>query len=221
MVQRLPGTYTLGEVLIGGRALSYFAKYQYDEHHGGRVLDAVLNYPLYWALINSFQRRQSLWGVANILRQIQDTFRDVASLGVFIDCHDQDRFLLHEPSHTLYQNALTFVLTTTGVPIIYYGTEQGMTQSPDASYGDDNRRREALWKVGYNTEHPLYHFLARLNLLRTLGIFDGAQRELWITGQDRALSDGLSLVCQGYLSLFLFRCWTKSTSSRAASVCWW
>jgi len=75
MVQRLPGTYTLGEVLIGGRALSYFAKYQYDEHHGGRVLDAVLNYPLYWALINSFQRRQSLWGVANILRQIQDTFR--------------------------------------------------------------------------------------------------------------------------------------------------
>lgn len=55
--------------------------------------------------------------------------RDVASLGVFIDCHDQDRFLLHEPSHTLYQNALTFVLTTTGVPIIYYGTEQGMTQS--------------------------------------------------------------------------------------------
>ncbi|CEM20232.1 unnamed protein product [Vitrella brassicaformis CCMP3155] len=84
------------------------------------------------------------------------------------------------PSHALYMNALALVMATTGVPIVYYGSEQGLTQDPDGSRGADNQKRQPLWRTGYSKSHPLFLFISRLARLRTQGLFDGTQRELWV-----------------------------------------
>ncbi|ETO27040.1 hypothetical protein RFI_10090 [Reticulomyxa filosa] len=56
-------------------------------------------------------------------------------------------------SYRQYENALNFVLTYVGIPIIYYGTEQ-------AFHGcQDPNNREPLWPSSYDTTATLYQFL--------------------------------------------------------------
>lgn len=55
--------------------------------------------------------------------------------GTFIDNHDNSRFLFSQSSYTLYKNAIAMTLFTQGIPIIYYGTEQGYNG------GDDPKNR--------------------------------------------------------------------------------
>src|SRR5690606_16429598 len=56
-------------------------------------------------------------------------------------------------SYEAYKNALIFTLTYTGIPIIYYGTEQ-------AFHGcNDPNNREVLWTTNYNQNTILYKFL--------------------------------------------------------------
>jgi len=53
----------------------------------------------------------------------QGAFADMDALGVFIDNHDNPRFLSITPSQALFKSSLTFALFAQGIPIIYYGSE--------------------------------------------------------------------------------------------------
>lgn len=52
-------------------------------------------------------------------------------LGLFLDNHDQPRFLSVNSDHTLLMNGLTYILFANGIPIIYQGTEQGFNGNGD------------------------------------------------------------------------------------------
>ncbi len=84
----------------------------------------------------------------------------------FMDNHDVGRFLfdaeragLEDPEAAL-RSALVFLFTTQGVPVLYYGTEQGF------SGGNDPANREPLWWSDYDTDHDLFRFTADLIELR-------------------------------------------------------
>ncbi len=91
----------------------------------------------------------------------------MGALGNFVENHDQTRWLLTNPDHRSYQNGLTAAFFLPGVPIAYYGTEQGM-----AGGQSDNDKRQALWRHGgYNTSSKLYQWTkdmvsARKRMLR-------------------------------------------------------
>mmetsp|Transcript_4502 Transcript_4502/g.11937 ORF Transcript_4502/g.11937 Transcript_4502/m.11937 type:complete len:514 (-) Transcript_4502:31-1572(-) len=85
----------------------------------------------------------------------------------------------------LYRNALTFVLTSEAIPVIYYGSEQAF-----ATGGSDNANRAPLWHSGYNTTHPIYQFISHLNGRRIRGDFDGPQREIWVSDSTYAFTRG-------------------------------
>lgn len=54
----------------------------------------------------------------------------------FLDNHDTDRFLLEEPENLdTWKQAITFLLTSRGIPQIYYGTELLMNGSKEGSDG--------------------------------------------------------------------------------------
>lgn len=54
----------------------------------------------------------------------------------FLDNHDTDRFLLKEPENLdVWKQAVTFLLTSRGIPQIYYGTELLMNGSKEGSDG--------------------------------------------------------------------------------------
>jgi len=67
------------------------------------------------------------------------------SLVNFIDNHDLPRFLYDKQDTRALRSALSFLLTTDGVPCIYYGTEQ------DFSGGNDPANREDLFGGGFQT----------------------------------------------------------------------
>lgn len=52
-------------------------------------------------------------------------------LGSFLDNHDQSRFLSYQPDYTRYEAALTYLLMSQSVPIVYYGSEQGFSGTTD------------------------------------------------------------------------------------------
>lgn len=74
------------------------------------------------------------------------------ALGVFIDNHDNPRFLSITNWNPLFKSALTFVAFSQGIPIIYYGSEQGF------SGGADPNNREALW-TSLNPNSEMYNYI--------------------------------------------------------------
>ncbi len=96
----------------------------------------------------------------------------------FLDNHDVPRFLYHaipqitqddteeiklqkrEYGRKRLRNALAYLLTTDGIPCIYYGTEQDFEGGPDPS------NREDLWLSGFQQTSPTYQYLKKLISLR-------------------------------------------------------
>lgn len=63
-------------------------------------------------------------------------FPNPSKILTFLDNHDTDRFLLEEPdSLGWWKQAMTFLLTSRGIPQIYYGTELLMNGSKEGSDG--------------------------------------------------------------------------------------
>lgn len=92
------------------------------------------------------------------------------------DNHDNPRFLNGQQDQTLYRNAILYVLMGQGVPIIYYGTEQGF------SGGKDPQCREALWPTDFDETSSLYAFIAEVNKQRQ-------QQQVWKEGQTQRYAD--------------------------------
>jgi len=137
--------YAVGEVFSAD--MSYVAPYQ------GQALDGVLSYPMFFSI-------RSVFAQGGNFKQLQDTsdampgaFSDVSLLGTFVDNHDNARFLNLRNDHTAYKNALMHVLFSSGIPIIYYGSEQGF------SGGSDPANREILWISNFDRTGDLYQFI--------------------------------------------------------------
>ncbi|MDE6810842.1 MAG: cyclomaltodextrinase C-terminal domain-containing protein, partial [Muribaculaceae bacterium] len=63
-------------------------------------------------------------------------FPDPQKILTFLDNHDTDRFLLEEPENLdSWKQAVTFLLTSRGIPQLYYGTELLMNGSKEGSDG--------------------------------------------------------------------------------------
>eukprot|EP01017_Pseudomicrothorax_dubius_P042881 TRINITY_DN705_c0_g2_i2.p1 TRINITY_DN705_c0_g2~~TRINITY_DN705_c0_g2_i2.p1 ORF type:complete len:402 (-),score=89.97 TRINITY_DN705_c0_g2_i2:110-1315(-) len=136
------GVYTVGEVFNG--------RYDYVAGYQG-ALSGTLNYPGYFNLKGIFQYGNSMYNFRAHYTNM-NLFKDQGLLGNFADNHDNPRFLNGTSNIARYQNALNFVLSSVGIPIVYYGSEQGF------SGGNDPGCREPLW--GHmNTSSPLYQFL--------------------------------------------------------------
>jgi len=166
-------TFTLGEVFSGDPA--YVADYT-------NYLDATLDFPLYYTINNVFAKDQSMW-------QINDRFRDdwryknKFTNGVFVDNHDVHRFLCDATGRPganwdkwpQLKTALGFAFTIRGIPIVYYGTEQGFTGC------NDPFNREDLFD-SFNTANPLYSYIRQLNAAKRAhpALQDGWQEEKWV-----------------------------------------
>lgn len=91
------------------------------------------------------------------LSSAKANFGDIDALGTFIDNHDNPRFL-QENGYNLktFQNALAWGLCTQGIPIVYYGDEQGYAG------GNDPANREVLWTNLSKTDSPMYEWMTKV-----------------------------------------------------------
>jgi len=132
-----PRVNVVGEVFDGDPALTSFFQGGKPRFDGvdSRV-DTVFDFPLLYSLRRAFAEGKSLRETAVTLAR-DYLYRDPSLLVTFIGNHDMPRFM-NEPGASLagLKLALTFIMTTRGVPMIYSGDELAMPGGADP----DNRR---------------------------------------------------------------------------------
>lgn len=145
------GTYAVGEVFDGNP--SYLAGY-------ANLMPGLLNYAVYYPMNNFYQQKGSPQALVDMIDTVSSSFPDPAALCTFIDNHDVPRWLNQKNDQTLLKNALAFLFLSRGIPILYYGTEQGFAG------GADPANREDLWRSNFNTNTNLYQAIAKLTAAR-------------------------------------------------------
>lgn len=121
---------TFGEAFIGSDPFSDSGDRQVASYLGTPEepeLKAVLNFPMHFTINRVFAEGQPTAYMTYRLNAAQDIFPAPAVIPVFIDNHDVTRFLAKGSVDGLKQATL-FLMTTPGIPVIYYGTEQGFAE---------------------------------------------------------------------------------------------
>jgi len=149
--QKAAGIYAVGEVFNGD--YGYVGDYQ-------NYLTALLDYPEFFTLRSVMIDGSSMYNLRTNNASLYSNFNDPTVLGQFVDNHDNERFLGVDYNINLYKCSMNFILGGSGIPIIYYGSEQYFI---GGSTDDDNR--EPLW--GHmNTSSDGYIFLQTINQIR-------------------------------------------------------
>ncbi|MEC5422952.1 alpha-amylase family glycosyl hydrolase [Virgibacillus sp. C22-A2] len=115
------------------------------------------------------------WHVFNeMIESTADDYNEVIDQVTFIDNHDMSRFSVDGSSNRHTDMALAVLLTSRGVPTIYYGTEQYLTGNNDP----ENRKPMS----SFNTSTNSYQIISQLAPLRqsnpALGF--GNTKERWV-----------------------------------------
>ncbi|GBE87192.1 Alpha-amylase A type-3 [Sparassis crispa] len=129
------------------------------------VIDSVLDYPAWFPLTSGFQSTSgNLSALAETVQAAQGSYKDGQFVtGSFLENHDQPRFQSLTQDQALVKNAMTWPFVQDGIPILYYGQEQGYTG------GADPANREALWLSGYVEDNkPLLTHVKTLNAVRKM-----------------------------------------------------
>jgi glycosidase len=132
---------------------------------GQQRLGGMLNFPLYAGLVDVFARGRA---PAELQRRVQDMVAantrgiDPRRLPSFIDNHDVDRWLAVSGEPAMKQ-ALLALMTLPGIPVLYYGTEQGLVAQRAsmfaAGWGSGGRDR-------FDMQAPLFRFTQAAVALR-------------------------------------------------------
>ncbi|MFM7531507.1 MAG: alpha-amylase family glycosyl hydrolase, partial [Rubrivivax sp.] len=159
-----------GEELQARRVESY-----QTDAKGRPLLPGMLNFPLYGTLGEVLARGAPTAALAHRIESKMRVHARPHLMPTFVDNHDVDRFLAGGSQAALRQ-ALLAIFTLPGIPVVYYGTEQGFTEPRAAMFA-------AGWGSGgrdrYDTSAPLYRTIASLAALRrTERLFSRGQPEV-------------------------------------------
>lgn len=132
------------------------------EFNGG-PFPSVMNYPLFQVLQQVFADQGSLILLQNFNSELFNMFsqEEVGVLGNFIENHMFNRFLSLRNNLAAYRNAIAYIMLSRGIPIIYYGTEQGFSTSFRSLWPDFNVNSD-LYQVSEKSNH-LFFFFVHLN----------------------------------------------------------
>ncbi len=137
LAREYPTLGVLGELWDGDPALvAYFQKGATGLDGIDTGIESLFDYPLFYAIRRAFAGGQPLSEVPQALAHDR-LYPAPGRLVPFLGLHDVPRFL-SEPGATVerLKQAFTFLFTTRGIPLVYYGDEVAMTGGGDP----DNRR---------------------------------------------------------------------------------
>jgi neopullulanase len=169
-----PQLNVIGEVLDSDSArVSFFqgGRVRFDGIDSG--IDLLFDFPLYYAVRRAFASGESLRQLPHQLAR-DHLYPNPNGLVTFLGLHDVSRFMSDKGATVGgLRLAFTFLLTTRGVPLIYYGDEIAMRGGDDP----DNRRdfpggwiedpRNAFTAAGRTAEQQgVFEHVARLTRLR-------------------------------------------------------
>lgn len=143
--EEFPGFFIVGEVWYDDPAhASYWALNKINSDGYRSNLPSLTDLPVCFATHRAFEGKlnptEGLSKLYNVLSQdflYPEPFRNV----IFLDNHDMTRFYTQTGnSLEAYKLGLSFIMTTRGIPQLYYGTE--IVMEGDKSKGDGHLRQE-------------------------------------------------------------------------------
>jgi glycosidase len=143
--EEFPGFFIVGEVWYDEPSrISYWALNKENSDGYRSNLPSVTDFPVCFATHSSFSGpgypNDGLSKLYNVLSQ-DFLYPDASRNVVFLDNHDMTRYFTETgKSLEVYKMGLTFILTTRGIPQLYYGTE--IVMDGDKSLGDGNLRQD-------------------------------------------------------------------------------
>jgi glycosidase len=180
--------YSLANSIYSNRTSFVFGEWVADDRNNPLYPDllkfsnqsgvAELNFPLFTTLSSVFGQGGSFVGLNQVISEQQTDFAFQNDLVNFVDNHDRKRFLTidtstHDRRHL--EQALAFVLTTRGIPCVYYGSEQYLEGGDDP----DNRRK----MPAFSETTTAYRVIQSLSGLRrdNEALAYGSTTERWLS----------------------------------------
>ncbi|MEI6682548.1 MAG: glycoside hydrolase family 13 protein [Bacteroidota bacterium] len=145
IAEEYPWFNMVGECWMGFPAsVAYWQKDALNKDHFNSWLPSVFDFPMFDALSKAFNEDES-WntGILRLYDVLSQDFSypNPSNLVVFADNHDVNRYLDTQKNDIRkLKMAMAFILTTRGIPEIYYGTEI-LSTSGDYK-GDGTKRRD-------------------------------------------------------------------------------
>ena len=155
---------------------------EFANNSGMTILDFGLSMALRQAL--AMNDEAGFYLVNDILKQ-DYRYNGSRELITFIDNHDMHRFLSLNPDIDTLRLAVDFLMTTRGIPCLFYGTEQYLhndTNADDNIYGNNDPYNRPMMEK-WDADTAIYWDVRKLSGLRRLNpaVSMGSQWEKYIT----------------------------------------
>ncbi|HRE84121.1 MAG TPA: alpha-amylase family glycosyl hydrolase, partial [Opitutaceae bacterium] len=148
---------------------------------------SILDFPFAMAVRRAVGKNEEAgFGLVQEVLDLDHHYDGASELVTFIDNHDMHRFQSLNPDPKALRLALILLMTSRGIPCLYYGTEQELHNDTNASDGSPHGNNDPYNRPmmeSWNTEAPLYKLLSMLTQLRRLNpsISLGSQRPQHVT----------------------------------------
>lgn len=169
-----PSVFIFGEWIFSGP--HDLPSIQFANHSGMSILD--------FGLCVAIRRALALGepGGFNIVQELlnQDyLYNEATELVTFIDNHDMPRFQSLNSDPEMLRLAVNLIMTSRGIPCIYYGTEQYLHNDTGGGHEPYNRPMMEKW----DTDTQIYRDIKALSKLRRINsaVSLGSQVEKYIT----------------------------------------
>jgi glycosidase len=168
-------SFFFGEWFLGGTGDPlYHDAFKFANNSGMSLLD----FPLNTAIRDVFANNSGFSELDNTLNTENANFTWQNDLVTFIDSHDVPRFLSVNNNTNRLNEATAFLLTSRGIPVIYYGDEQFL--HVDTNGGGDPFNRNQM--TSFNTNTTPYKLIGQLSALRqnNSALAYGGSQQRWI-----------------------------------------
>ncbi len=135
-----PNFYIVGEEWIDDPSvIAYWQEGKVNQDGYTSCLPGLMDFPFCFALHKALTEKE-FWdsGLIRLYQSLSRDFHyaDPSQLIVFPDNHDMKRiFVEMEEDVNKYKQAIAFIMTTRGIPQLYYGTEIAMNAGKNGSHG--------------------------------------------------------------------------------------
>ncbi|HYW97356.1 MAG TPA: cyclomaltodextrinase C-terminal domain-containing protein, partial [Bacteroidales bacterium] len=129
--------------------VAYWQKGQHNRDGYRPDLPSLMDFPMQSALVKAMNEKEeggnTLINLFNALA-MDYLYPDPFNLVIFADNHDMSRFFMQVNQDTsLFKLGMAYILTTRGIPQIFYGTEILMTHPGSNEHGDIRKDFPGGW----------------------------------------------------------------------------
>ena len=139
---------------------------------------SLLDFPLNTAIRDVFASNNAFSEIDSTINTENGNFTYPNDLVTFFDSQDESRLLTLNDNQNRLQEAMAFLLTGRGIPIIFYGDEQYLFNN--TNNGNDPYNR--VWMSSFNAGTAAYQMIAKLAALRQANdaVAYGTWKQRWI-----------------------------------------